>query len=573
MNFNNISILPYLLILFTILLFLFYKQSRAFSEWIASTWAVRQKKRIVISQFILLFAVLLLLLSLLDPRGKEQRISGSIPEEKTIILVDASMSMLVEDVRPNRFQKALLLAQHFVKKAIGHQVSVILFSDTHNKFVPFTTDIDLLVSRLQGLKTFNIRNGGSNLSMAITEAIQYFKQSKSKEIRGNILLITDSEETYDPVSLEIPNGVTMGVIGVGTRKGGRIPLRNEYGLQGYKRFNGKEVISKLDEEKIKKLGEGANYFKYWIATSYTLPTDEIVKFFTDIHFEKNTKGDMIVKPILFHYFLVPFFILYILFTLLRKGEQFTKIAALIVILVKPSLALSQDESTLEDSKTFDTEKIKHLRDIENLNLKKLSIANDLVKDKNHREEASVLFSESFNNQPSLVNKYPRSYMNLGFTHLEKKRVSKGLDILYLKNEAATEEEKKTMRANILLALRTQKKDQQNQKKQDQKDKDKKKNDKQDQKSQGSKGSKDKQENQSNKKSDEKSQKDQQENKEKQEEQKSPEQQHEMKKQQLSKLKKKKIPSLLKQLISEDGNLQKQIVDPSSSNRNNKRKDW
>ena len=71
---------------------------------------------------------------------------------KTIILVDSSASMLAEDVRPNRFKKALLLVKHYVKKAVGQQISLVVFSDNQKRIIPFTDDIDLINARLERLE-------------------------------------------------------------------------------------------------------------------------------------------------------------------------------------------------------------------------------------------------------------------------------------------------------------------------------------------------------------------------------------------------------------------------------------
>ncbi len=72
-------------------------------------------------------------MSLLDLRGDQEQINTPLTDQKTIVLIDASSSMLVEDVQPNRFKRALTVARHFVKNAIGHQISVIVFSDISKK--------------------------------------------------------------------------------------------------------------------------------------------------------------------------------------------------------------------------------------------------------------------------------------------------------------------------------------------------------------------------------------------------------------------------------------------------------
>ena len=158
--------------------------------------------------------------------------------------------MLVEDVIRIVSQRALLLARHFIKSSAGHQIAVVIFSDTQKRLIPFTDDLDLLDARVAALDNINIRGGGSQIGQAIQESIQYFKTDEKslKEPTGNILLITDSEDNGDIKDLKVPDGVNLAAIGVGTIKGGRIPMRQVNGrLAGYKRHPLKDVISSLDE--------------------------------------------------------------------------------------------------------------------------------------------------------------------------------------------------------------------------------------------------------------------------------------------------------------------------------------
>ena len=97
--------------------------------------------------------------------------------------------MLAEDVRPNRLEKAVLVAKHFVRKAPGHQISLMVFADIVKKLVPFTNDVDLLDARLDSIKSLRNLNAGSSIGLAIKEAVQYF-DPKDKSVTGNIIVIT-----------------------------------------------------------------------------------------------------------------------------------------------------------------------------------------------------------------------------------------------------------------------------------------------------------------------------------------------------------------------------------------------
>src|SRR5690606_7959472 len=122
-----------------------------------------------ISKICFLVGFSLLALSLLDLRGPEERIKAQVPSKRTIVLMDTSASMLAEDVRPSRLEKAVLLAKHFARKAVGHQISVIVFSETQMKIVPFTSDLDLIDSRLESIRGLKNHYASSALSLALQD--------------------------------------------------------------------------------------------------------------------------------------------------------------------------------------------------------------------------------------------------------------------------------------------------------------------------------------------------------------------------------------------------------------------
>ena len=279
MTFLNMSWLPLVLIAWGAFWFLVFKSEKKYFAWVADHWFLKRSFPSLLSSYFYFGGFALILLALMDPRGPEKLITGKVGDQKTVLLIDASASMLAEDVRPNRFEKAALLAKHFIKKSAGHQISVVVFSDGQKRIVPFTNDKDLVEARLDTLGNLDLERGGTGLSLALQETIQYFKDSDSAAF-GNILILTDAEETDGGFDLEVPDGISVAVVGIGTAKGAPIPLRSPRGgFRGNKKHNGQTVITKLDETFLKSLGEKIEHFKYWVATSYTLPTEDILEFF------------------------------------------------------------------------------------------------------------------------------------------------------------------------------------------------------------------------------------------------------------------------------------------------------
>ena len=160
MSFLYANYFPIIFIVALLFSFLILKYEKSYFEWIKKYWFFTPSKGRTLKHFFYFSAVALLLLSLLDLRGREETMESKIPDQKTVVMIDNSASMLVEDVRPNRLKKSLLMARHFIKKAFGHRISLVLFSDTQRQIVPFTDDIDLLDARVAAIEKKPWREGG-----------------------------------------------------------------------------------------------------------------------------------------------------------------------------------------------------------------------------------------------------------------------------------------------------------------------------------------------------------------------------------------------------------------------------
>ena len=325
-----------LCIFFCLLLcFYFYRCERRFFEWIKTYWPLKRGPASRASSFFLIIALSLMIFSLLDLRGLSEKVEARITDQKTIILIDNSSSMLVQDVRPNRFERSLVLARHFIKKSVGHQISLVLFSDAHKRILPFTDDLDLLDARLAGLKNLNLRGGGSGIVQAIAESINYFRHENAQDkesLTGNILLFTDGEEHDRSIKFTVPKGINLAVVAIGTQAGGKIPLRNSNGVfMEYKKHQGREVISRLVEANIKVIGKDFKNFKHWITLSYNIPTEDILAFFRTSFKRHLSNRTATIQPVFMHYLILPSIILYTLYAIFFKMPSFSFLTLLLLV--------------------------------------------------------------------------------------------------------------------------------------------------------------------------------------------------------------------------------------------------
>ncbi len=360
-----------------------------------------------------------LLLSLLDIRGPEEKIKTTVPTERTIILIDTSASMLAEDIKPSRLKKAVLIAKHFARKAAGHQLSIIAFAETHKKIVPFTNDLDLIDARLESLENLRNHYGSSALSVAIQESIQYFKELDS-DSKGNIIVLTDGEETSEAIELKIPKDIKIALIGIGTNQGGKIPLDDGRGFRiDYKKERGREIVTKLNENFFKKISSENTNIKYWITSSYSLPSDDILSFFQGQNLAGSQEQDMVIKPVMMEWIVVPSLLFLSLAYFFKSIRIFTMC---FIFFITPLFA--QDDELKISPET--SHKLESLQKGKLSQLEKIKLADDLYKS-GLKEEAITLYEESL---PEKVEQKipPEAYLNYGTSLLEKGDVRKALSV-------------------------------------------------------------------------------------------------------------------------------------------------
>lgn len=554
MKFEYISYLPLLVIFFIVYIFLIFKVEKKNRKTIKLYWFYDFSKKLKFSNLLYIVGLGFLLIALLDLRGKPEKHSAKIPKQKTIILMDTSLSMNAEDVRPNRFKKSVLLARHMIKKLVGHSVSVIIFSDIHKRLVPFTSDLDLLDSRISGLNELKIRRGGTNLSSVLMESLSYLKDDEGNPV-GNVILLTDAEENEIPVNLKIPNDVSVALLAVGTKQGGKIPIRGSTGMYiGSKRFGGKEVITKIDEATIKRFAKDIKFFKYWITNTYSLPTEDVVTFLNKTHKAKFSTGEVISKPVLGYKIIVAGFLFIILSSLGSFGKVLVK-TSIFLLLINPAYSQQQNPEKEEEKKELSKlgkELLERLKNANATESERLKLAEQYMLAK-HNELSDLLYEKN------LKDKYIVARVNSALPKIALKNLSGALekyhdvlnDLSRVQSSDSVEKIKEVIRTNTLLVLAQKK--QQQQQKQNQKDQKNKKG--------GGGGSSDKDKKKDDKGEGNKNQKKQ--NQKDKNDQKNKDENKQKQKQQKQKKKKVKIPSLLKQLVNDDRKLQGKMLDTTT----------
>jgi len=210
--------------------------------------------RRVIEAVLCLLALGCMLLALAGPRW------GSHYQEVTqkgvdiVIALDVSPSMLVEDVKPDRLERAKREITDFLKVVQGDRVGLVAFSGAAYTQCPLTLDYGALMMFLNVLHPDNIPRHGTDLGAAIEGAMKAF--DPKSETDKVILLITDGEDNeargLEAARQAAAKGVKIFVFGMGDPSGGPIPASG--GKGGFvKDDKGELVLSKLDEAGLQEI--------------------------------------------------------------------------------------------------------------------------------------------------------------------------------------------------------------------------------------------------------------------------------------------------------------------------------
>ena len=223
----------------------------------------REKIRIWLSMTVFLFFIL----SLSGPQVGTKLRDVKRRGVDIIIALDTSLSMMAEDIKPNRLSKAKRMLISFINQLKGDRIGIIAFSGKAFLQCPLTLDYSAARMILGIIDSNLIPMPGTAIGEAIRLAIKSFSR---RERRYKVLvLLTDGEDhRSNPLKAAEEakkEGIKIYTIGIGTPQGEPIPLRNERGnVTGYKKDKkGETVLSQLDEMTLQKIALtcGGKYYR------------------------------------------------------------------------------------------------------------------------------------------------------------------------------------------------------------------------------------------------------------------------------------------------------------------------
>ena len=210
---------------------------------------------------VLCLAIACLTIALVNPKIGTKLETVKREGVDVVFAIDVSKSMLAEDVAPNRLEKSQQLVTQIINSLASDRVGIIAYAGSAFPQLPITTDYASAKMFLQNMNTDMLSSQGT----AINEAIQLAKTYYNDDEQTNrVLFIISDGEDHEGDSVNIAEeaseeGIRIFTIGVGTTKGGRIPIKRNGVVLNYKKDqNDQTVITRLQEETLKDIAKEAN---------------------------------------------------------------------------------------------------------------------------------------------------------------------------------------------------------------------------------------------------------------------------------------------------------------------------
>ncbi|MDR0956805.1 MAG: VWA domain-containing protein [Endomicrobium sp.] len=202
-----------------------------------------------IKYVLLLIGLFFLILAMARPKYGEQKDTIVKKSSEIIIALDISRSMLAQDLKPNRLEKAKMIISRIIEDNPGEKMGLIVFSGVSMWQCPMTYDLQALKMFLQSVEIGILPFGGTQISDAIILASKAVSNKKNVKV---MLLISDGEDHDSKIKEAIYTAkkeyIRIISIGIGTHEGAPIPLKDESGIiKDYvKNENNQIVVSKVN---------------------------------------------------------------------------------------------------------------------------------------------------------------------------------------------------------------------------------------------------------------------------------------------------------------------------------------
>lgn len=208
---------------------------------------------------VVLVALLFLIIALVNPKMGTKMDTVKRQGIDIVFAVDVSKSMLAADIAPNRLEKSKQLVSQLINQLGSDKIGIIAYSGSAFPVLPMTSDYSVAKMFMQGMNPSMISSQGTMIDEAIDLASEKYFDKKDKTSKL-LIILSDGEDHSEEAVKAAENAKSIGIrivtIGIGTEKGGTIPLKSlGQGSELQKDQDGNIVVTKRNEEVLAKIAK------------------------------------------------------------------------------------------------------------------------------------------------------------------------------------------------------------------------------------------------------------------------------------------------------------------------------
>lgn len=210
-------------------------------------------KRPVWKFYVTLIAIMVMIFVVAGPQFGSKLQTTTKKGVELIIALDVSNSMLAEDIKPNRLERAKQAISQMLDKLGNDKIGLIVFAGDAYTQLPITADYASAKMFLSTINTGIVPTQGTAIGKAIKLGIRSF--GPQNDVSRAIIVITDGENHEDDAikaaEAALEKGILVYTIGMGSAKGAPIPVGGNNNFR--KDREGNVVITKLDEKMLQEI--------------------------------------------------------------------------------------------------------------------------------------------------------------------------------------------------------------------------------------------------------------------------------------------------------------------------------
>jgi len=253
-------IIPILVVLFLYNLYWKRKKQREFGdvEMVKKLSPEKSTFKSILKLVVFLLALACLIIALVNPKIGTKSETVKRQGIDIVFAVDVSKSMLCEDIAPSRLEKSKQIVSQVINQLGSDRIGIVAYAGSAFPVLPITTDYGVAKMFIQSMNPGMVSSQGTSLDEAIKLSSTYFEEDS--ETNKLLILISDGEDHSEGASsaAEEANkaGLKIITIGVGTEKGGPIPLKQNGVVESFQRdFNNEVVVTKLNPKSLEEIAK------------------------------------------------------------------------------------------------------------------------------------------------------------------------------------------------------------------------------------------------------------------------------------------------------------------------------